>query len=204
VLGVVCGLAAGYTALSFSEGWSVWPALAAWAVWALGIAILARTPFIPAEFGWTTLSAGLVAALIGAAVPRRAAGRRAPSRLVGAGLLGALGAFAVLALGVALLGWAATLGVRPRGATLDSLTVYLRGMGAALWAVIILATALAATLPVTAAGWTLRNPAVAAVLALVLFLALGGLAGLVFDFYLACTVGYLLPPFAWLTRGAQC
>jgi len=91
------------------------------------------------------------------------------------------------------------------GVTLDYYqNVYLPGMGAALWAVIILATGLSAAVPLGAAGWTLRRPAMAAALALVLFLALGGLARFAFDFYIACLVGTPLPPFSWLTRGAQC
>jgi hypothetical protein len=202
---VVCGLAAGYTGASFSKRWPVWPALGAWAVWALGIAILVATRFTPTVFGWATLPAGLVATLVGAGVRTRGAGERAPGRLLGPGLLGALEAFAVLALGVAVLGWAARLGLQPRGATLDSFNIHLRGVGAALWAMIILATALSVALPIAAAGWSYRNPAAAAAaLALLLFLALGGLAGFVFDFYLACTVGGPLPPFAWLTRDVQC
>jgi len=115
--------------------------------------------------------------------------RRARSGLLGAGWLGALGGFAVLALGVAALGWAA-VGLRPRDSSADYYAnVYLRGMGAALWAVIILATALAAGLPVTAAGRPLGRPVPAAALGLVLFLALGGLTSGAFGFYLSCTVG---------------
>src|SRR5437870_12198880 len=57
VLGLVCGLAAGYTGASFSDDWPVWVALGAWAVWAAGITILVGTQITPSVFGWTTLPA---------------------------------------------------------------------------------------------------------------------------------------------------
>jgi len=95
VLGVACGLAAGYTGASFSKSSPVRVALGAWAVCALGIAILVGTQFTPTVFGWATLPAGLAAALVGVGVRTRRAAKRAPSSPLGAGLLGALAAFAV-------------------------------------------------------------------------------------------------------------
>ncbi len=138
VLGVVCGLATGYTGASFAEGWPVPVALGAWAIWAVGVVFLAGAVFMPRSFDWAMLAAGLVGALVGAGVPGRGAARRAGSGLLGAGLLGALAGFAVLALGVAALGWVAELGLRPRDSSVDFYAnVYLTGMGAALGAVII-------------------------------------------------------------------
>ncbi len=188
--GAACGLVAGYTGASFAEDWSVPGVLGAWAIWAVGVVFVNEAAFVPTSSYWPLLAAGLVGALVGAGVRGRGAARRARRGLLGAGWLGALGGFAVLALGVAALGWAAGLGLRPRDSRADFYAnVHLRGMGAALWAVIILATALAVGLPVAAAGCPLRRPVRAAALGLVLFLALGGLASGAFVFYLSCSVG---------------
>ncbi len=208
-LGVVCGLAAGYTGRSFSEGAPVLVALGAWAVWTLAIVSLAATKFGPTELGWATLPAGLVGALAGAGARGRGAARRAPSRLLGTGLLGALGAFAVLTLGIAALGYAAQFEwFRFRGATLEDLptvyNAYQRGWEAALWAVIILAAAVSAIVPVVAAGGTRHKPVAAAALALVLFLAFAGLTSFVFNFYVACSGIGPLPPFVWLYGSMSC
>jgi len=189
VLGIVCGLAVGYTSASFSVGWPVPVALGAWAIWALGIASLISTHAVPKEIGEQTLPVGLVGALVGAAVRWRGAARRSPSGLLGPVLRGSLGAFAVLALGVIGLGWAAQLGLRPRDSRMDSYSVYLRGMGAALGGVIILATALSAGLPVAAAGRTLRSPVTVVIAGLLLFVLLGVLTMPALFFYLSCAVG---------------
>ncbi len=189
VLGVVCGLAAGYTSASFSGGWPVPVALGAWVIWGLGIASLVATKAVPTEFGVQTLPTGLVGALIGASARGLSSGRRSPSGLLGAGLLGSLGAFALLALGIGGLGWAAQLGLRPKDARMDSYSVYLRSMGAVLGFVIILAIAFSASLPVAAAGRTLRRPVTVAIAGLVLFLTLSGLAIPALSSYIACTVG---------------
>ncbi len=210
VLGAVCGLAAGYTSRSFSESAPVLVALGAWAVWALAITNGVVIHLMPPEFGWVTLPAGLVGALVGARARGRGAARRAPRKLVGTGLLGALGAFAVLTLGIAALSYAAQFEwFRFRGGvTLEDLptvsAAYQRGWEAALWAVIILATAVSAALPVAAVGRPLRRPAAAAALGLVLFLALGGLSSVGFSMYLGCSGVGSLPPFVWLTGNISC
>jgi len=163
----------------------------------VGVVFVAGAAFMPRFFDGAMLSAGLVGALVGAGVRGRGAARRAGRGLLGAGLLAALAGFAVLALGVAALGWAAEVGLRPHDGSADYYAnVYLTGMGAALGAVIILATALAAGLAVVAAGHPLRKPVPAptlsaATMGLVLFLALSGLPSGAFIFYLSCTVGLL-------------
>ncbi len=187
--GAACGLVAGYTGASFAEGWPVPVVLGAWAIWAVGVVFVNEAAFVPTSSYWPMLAAGLVGAIVGAGVRGLVSRRRARSGLLGAGWLGALGGFAVLALGVAALGWAG-VGLRPPDSSADFYAnVYLRGMGAALWAVIILATTLAAGLPVATAGRPLHRPVRAAALGLVLFLALGGLASAAFIFYLSCSVG---------------
>jgi len=61
-------------------------------------------------------------------------------------------------------------------------------MGAALGAVIILATALSAGFPAIAADRPLRRSA--ATMGLLLFLTLGGLTSIALAVYLSCTVGF--------------
>jgi len=189
VLGVVCGLAAGYTSAFFSGGWPVPVALGAWVIWALGIATMVATKTLSTEFGGQMLATGLVGALIGASARGLRPARPSPSGLVGPVLLGSLGAFALLALGVGGLGLAAQLGLRPKDSSMDSYSVYLRSMGAVLGSVVILAIALSAGLPVAAAGRTLRSPVTVAIAGLVLFLALGGLAIPALISYISCTAG---------------
>jgi len=187
--GAACGLVAGYTGASFAEGWPVPVVLGAWVIWAVGVVFTAGAAFVPMSSDWPMLAAGLVGTLVGAGVRGLVSRRRARRGLLGAGWLGALAGFAILALGVAALGWAA-VGLRPLYSSADSYAnVYLRGMGAALWAVIILATALAAGLPVATGGRPLRRPVRAAALGLVLFVALGELTSAAFTFYLSCSVG---------------
>jgi len=82
----------------------------------------------PPEFGWATLPAGLVGALVGAGARGRGATPGTPkgqlgTGLLGMGLLGALGAFAVLTLGIIALAYAVQLEwFRFPGASLEDFT----------------------------------------------------------------------------------
>jgi len=204
-LGVTCGLAAGYAAAAFSNGSSRRLAVGAWSVWSLGIATLVITQLTPTAFGWVTLPAGLVGAVLAATARNRKRSGRTPKGLLARLLLGAFAAYAVLTLGVGMLGTASSLGLRPTGVTVDYyVNVYLRNAGTALWVVIALATALAAVLPLALAGFNIRNSATVMALSVILFVAFTGLSAFTFDFYVACTVGTPLAPFAWVTHAAQC
>jgi len=205
LLGLGCGAAAGYSAVCFASGPPLWVAIGAWGVWALGIMLLIAARALPPQIVSTILPVSLVGAVIAGLVGRFGFARAQPSNIVGLGLFGAFGGFGILGIGVGALGVAAGLGLRPAGVGVDYyVNVYLRGMNGALWVVFILAACVSAGVPAKVAHRDASNSAVAATLGIALFLVLVVVTKFAFAFYLDCTVGTSLAPFAWIAPGSYC